>query len=63
MTARAPAGSTVQKCGVIEIADKDLTRRGLLLEMAAQAKRLIARNEQSGIHAPVRVVACRATFA
>ena len=37
MTARAPAGSTVQKRRVIEIPDIDCARRGLLLEMAAQA--------------------------
>jgi len=63
MTTRAPAGPTVHERGVIKIADVDVAIGLLLLEMAAQAKRLIARNEQSGIHAPVRVVACRAAFA
>jgi len=63
MTARAPAGPLAPFRGVIKIADIDVSIGRLLLEMAAQAKGLITRNQQSGVHASVRVVAYGATFA
>jgi hypothetical protein len=48
---------------MIHIADINCAGGCLLLEMAAKAKRGIARNQQPGINAPVRVVAGDATFA
>jgi len=48
---------------MINGADEEAAVGRLLLEMAAQAKRLVARNQQSGIHAPVRIVAYGAAFA
>ena len=62
MTTRAPAGPSVHKRGVIEIADVEVAGGRLLLEVTAQTKRLVSRDQQSGVNAPVRVVACGATF-
>jgi len=63
MATRAPASPSTQKRGVIHIADINCAGGCLLLEMAAKAKRGIARNQQSGINAPVRIVTGDATFA
>ena len=63
MTARAPARAATQECGVIHIADKNCTGGRLLLEMAAQTKRSVARNQQPGVHTPMWIVASDATFA
>ena len=63
MAARAPAGSAVQESGVVRVADEDGAGRRLLLEMAAQAKRLVARDEQPRVHAAVRIVAGGAALA
>ena len=70
MTARAPAGSFAEEIAaaragfnVNETADQDGSVGCLLLVMAPQAQRLIARNQQPGVDAAVRVVARRATFA
>jgi len=69
MTARAPAGSFAEEIAaaragfnVNETADQDGSVGCLLLVMAPQAQRLIARNQQPGVDAAVRVVARRATF-
>jgi len=48
---------------VIHVADENGARGRLLLEMAAQAEGLVARDQQPRIHAAVRVVARRAAFA
>jgi len=48
---------------VIDIADKDGARGYLLLEMATQTQRLVARNQQARINAAMWVMACGATFA
>ena len=42
MTTRAPARAPAQERRVIAPADEDLSRRGLLLEMALEAEGLIA---------------------
>lgn len=62
MATRGPACPTTQKRGVIHISDINCAGGCLLLEMAAEAKRGIARNQQSGINAPVRSVTGDATF-
>jgi hypothetical protein len=62
MASRAPAGSATQERGVIHIADINCTGGGLLLEMAPQTECRIARNEQSGVHTPVWIVAGHAPF-
>src|ERR1700722_3889351 len=53
MASRTPAGSATQKRGVIHIADINCAGGCLLLEMATQTKCRVARNEQSGVHAPM----------
>lgn len=63
MASRTPAGSATQKRGVIHIADINCAGGCLLLEMATQTKCRVARNEQSGVHAPMRIVAGDAAFA
>ena len=67
MTTGAPAGPLAQKVAggrdVSEIADENVAIGCLLLVMAAQAKRLVARNQQPRVHATVRVVAGGAAFA
>lgn len=62
MATRAPAGPATQKRVVIYIADINSAGGRLLLEMAAQAKRGVARDQQSGINAPMRIVAGDAAF-
>ena len=42
MAARRPAGAPLQEARVVNVCDENLTRRSLLLEMAFQAKRLVA---------------------
>ena len=48
---------------MIAPADEDAPRRGLLLEMALQAKGLIARDQHALVDRTVRLVAGRASFA
>lgn len=63
MASRAPAGAAIQERRVIEITDEDRAGRRLLLVMAAQAKRLVARNQQASVDAAMRIVAGGAAFA
>ena len=67
MATGAPAGSLAQEVAtgrdVGKIADEDVAVGRLLLVMAAQAKGLVARNQQPRIDAAVRSVAARAAFA
>src|SRR5947208_324928 len=63
MTTRAPAGAPAQERRVVTPADEDLSRGGLLLEMALQAKGMIARDQHALVHRTVRLVAGRASFA
>jgi len=48
---------------MVNIADQKLAGGDLLLEMTLEAQFLIARDEQFLVHAAVRIVAGRATFA
>src|SRR2546427_10281502 len=63
MTTRAPARAPAQERRVIAPADEDAPRRGLLLEMALQAKGLVARDKHALVDRTVRRVAGRASFA
>ena len=63
MAGGTPAGPSAEKRRVIAPADEDPPRRGLLLEMALEAKGLIARHQQALIHRTVRLVAGGAAFA
>jgi hypothetical protein len=63
MAARAPAGSTGKERRVILARDVNMAVGGLLLEMAAQTKRGVARDQHPGIHGTVRIVAHGAAFA
>src|SRR6266498_5417896 len=63
MASGTPAASTAEKRRVIAPADEDPPRRGLLLEMALEAKGLIARNQHALIDRTVRLVAGSAAFA
>ena len=63
MAARAPAGPATQERGVVLSSNVNLAGGRLLLEVAAQAERGVARNQQSCIHAAVRRVAGGAAFA
>ena len=63
MAARAPAGPAAQKRAVILGPNVNLAADRLLLEMAAEAKRGVARDQQSGVHRTVRIVARGASFA
>src|SRR6266567_168576 len=62
MAAGTPTGPTAEKRRVNAPADEDLPRRGLLLEMALEAKGLIARHQHALIHRTVRLVAGDAAF-
>lgn len=62
VAAGAPAGSTGKERRVILVRDVNMAVGGLLLEMAAQAKRGIARNQQPGVHGTMRIVARGAAF-
>lgn len=42
MAASRPAGSSLQEAGVIDISNENVARLFLFLEMAFQAKRLVA---------------------
>ncbi len=48
---------------MVHVRDINGTGSRLLLEMAAQAERGVARGQQPGIHAPMRIVAGDAAFA
>ncbi len=67
MAAGAPAGSLAQEVSsgrdVGKIADEDVAIGRLLLVMAAQAKCLVARDQQPRIHAAVGIMAGGAAFA
>lgn len=63
MATRAPTSPTAQKRSVIDIADVNCAGSCLLLKMAAQTKRGVTRNQQTGIYASVRVVTGDAAFA
>lgn len=63
MAARTPAGSTGKERRVILARDVNMAVGGLLLEMAAQTKRGVARDQHPGVHGTVRIVAYGAAFA
>jgi hypothetical protein len=63
VAAGTPAGSTAEEWRVIAPADEDLSRRGLLLEMALEAESLIARDQHALVYRTVGLVAGRASFA
>lgn len=62
VAARTPTSSLGQFRGMVITADKDFSVRRLLLEMATQAERLVACDQQHRIDAAVRVVASGAAF-
>ena len=63
MTAGRPAGAVTEKAGVVHVADKNDSSRGLNLGMTFQAQVGIALDEHLGVNGAVRVVADRAAFA
>ena len=62
MAAGGPTRAAAQKRGVVYIANINRPDGRLLLEMAAQAKRGVARYQQPGIHAPMRIMAGDTAF-
>jgi len=57
MAAGRPAGALGQKVTVIDVADENLARCSLLLEMALQAERLIAGDQETLVDRAMRRVA------
>jgi hypothetical protein len=62
MAASRPTSSLRQEAAVIDISDENMPRRLLFLEMAFQAKRLVAFIQQSLIDGSVRRMADHATL-
>ena len=63
MTSLTPAAALCRQSRVIDIANVDCASCKLPLEVTAQAERLIARDQHSGVHASVRIVTGGAAFA
>lgn len=61
-----PARTTIDELGVIDLADKKLAGlvgRTMHLDVALEAKIIVALREQLAVYRPVRVMAGGATFA
>jgi hypothetical protein len=58
-----PAGAVAEKTGVINVADKNGSRRGLCLGMAFEAEIRVALHEHLGVDGTVRAVTNGAAFA
>jgi len=62
VAASRPAGSLLQKTGVVDVSNEDMPRRSLLLEMTFQAKRGVAFVQQSLIDGTVGRMADHTTL-
>ena len=63
MAARAPATAALQERRMVPAADENDVRRGLLLEVALEAKILVPLDQHLVVHRSVRIVAGGAAFA
>jgi len=63
MAAGRPAGAVNEKAGVVNVADKNGSGRGLRLGMALEAKIRVALHEHLGVDGTMRIVAHGAAFA